>query len=223
MFCSKCGKEISEGSAFCQHCGSPTTLAGGQQQRSSSADPIINTEALNERFQDFSTKAKSAAQALNESKTRSNLFYITLALAVLECIFPLMSWVTVPLYNSIGQFFGASGDISSYSLFGYLGTVQANGSTFTLLVVLILCIGSLVAMICNVLYIWKGWKNTAGYYKFGRIASLLLVVVSLVFLVVMGFTALILRLIKITFIPFLALAVSILNQHLIKKLKSSEE
>ena len=186
MFCGKCGKEIEEGIAICPGCGSPVHSSQAGQS------PVINT-----------------------SNTRSSVFYLTLALAVLECVFPFMPWVKVPLYNAIGNFFGASSDISSHSLFGYIGTIQ-DDSTFTSVVILVLCIGTLVGVVFNVLYIVKGLKNTGKYGKFGRIAALLMCIVSAIFLIVMGLSTLIIRLVKITPIPFLLLVVSFLNGRLIK-------
>lgn len=187
MFCDKCGKEIKEGTGFCPACGAPVTSSGRQQK------------------------------IFSFDQTRGNVFYVTLVLAVLECIFPFMTWVTVPLYNSIGSFFGASGDISSYSLFGYTGTIQ-DQSMFTSVVILIFCFGTLAAIICNILYIIKGWKNVKGYGRYGRTAALLMMIVSLAFLAIMGLTALLLKLIKITAVPFLLFAASLVNYRLIKKL-----
>lgn len=220
MFCSKCGKEISNGGAFCPNCGAPVDPAKARQTTRSS-EQTVHADLLNEKVQDFSGRAKNMARNLNESGTRSVWFYVTLVLAVLECILPFQSWVTVPLYNSIGSFFGMGDDISSYSLFGYVGTLNSTpgGDMLTIVLVLLLCFGTLITILFNILYIWKGCKNKAGYHKYGSIAAVLMTLISLVFLVVMGFTALIFKVIKITSVPFLALAVSIANIILIGKVK----
>lgn len=216
MFCNKCGKEISEGSTFCPHCGSPL-LPGENQQKTAASEQIINTEAVNKKLQDFSNKARNISQNFNGSETINNKVYITYIIALLECIFPFMPWVKVPIYNAIGNFFGASSDISSYSLFSYTGTIQ-DQTTFTSIMILVFCLGTIIGIICNILYIVKGWKNTCVYHGLGRTASFLMIIVSLAFLIVLGFTTWILKLIKITVIPLLLLIASVLNFRLIKTL-----
>lgn len=216
MFCNKCGKEITEGSTFCPSCGSPV-LPEKRQQKTAPSEQIINTEAVNKKLQDFSNKAKNISQNLNGSETINNKVYITYIIALLECIFPFMPWVKVPIYNAIGSFFGASSDISSYSLFSYTNTIQ-DQTTFTSVMILIFCLGTIVGIICNILYIVKSWKNTCIYHGLGRTASFLMIIVSLAFLIVLGFTTWILKLIKITIIPLLLLIASIFNFRLIKTL-----
>lgn len=199
MFCNKCGKEIENESTFCPNCGS--AVISGQ----------------NKKLQEFSNKAKNITQTLNDSETINSKVYITYALAVLECILPFMPWVKVPLYNALGSFFGASSDISSYSLFGYIGTIQ-NPTSFNSILILIFCIGTLVGIICNILYILKGLKNTCISHRLGITASLLMIIVSILFLITMGFMTWILKLIKITVIPLLLLIISTVNRFLIKTL-----
>lgn len=58
MFCSKCGKEISDGMAFCNHCGNPvedskTTASGSMKSTAGSL------------FRSFQEKAKSVSESIN--------------------------------------------------------------------------------------------------------------------------------------------------------------
>lgn len=193
MFCKKCGKELGQETAFCPDCGAPVASTGNERQKMPSSDSVSDM-----------------------LKTKSSAFYVTLILAVLECILPFRAWVKVPLYNSIGNFFGAGSDISSYSLFGYIGTIQDNDSMFTSVFILVLCFGTLLGVACNILYIVKGLKGTGRYDRFGRTGALLMTIVALAFLIVMGLDSLIIKLIKITMNPFLLLILSIVNRNLIK-------
>jgi len=39
MFCTKCGKQVSEGAAFCTHCGSQVQAATGTIQAAAQSSP----------------------------------------------------------------------------------------------------------------------------------------------------------------------------------------
>lgn len=67
MFCSKCGKEIGEGVAFCQHCGNPVNA------------PVDATESIKNNAGSFlrsiQVKAKGVSESINtaaeEAKKKS--------------------------------------------------------------------------------------------------------------------------------------------------------
>lgn len=40
MYCSNCGKEIRDGSAFCSECGAPQAGGDGRQERAVSSGPV---------------------------------------------------------------------------------------------------------------------------------------------------------------------------------------
>ncbi len=58
MFCSKCGKEISAGVAFCQHCGNPVNTS-----KEDATDSVKNMAGS--LFRSFQEKAKSVGESFN--------------------------------------------------------------------------------------------------------------------------------------------------------------
>lgn len=57
MYCLKCGKEISEGTAFCQHCGNPVNASVPV------SEPVKNTAGS--FFRSLQEKAKNMGESLS--------------------------------------------------------------------------------------------------------------------------------------------------------------
>lgn len=57
VFCSKCGKEIVEGVAFCQHCGNPVNAS------ENASEPVKNNAGS--FFRSLQEKAKGVSESIN--------------------------------------------------------------------------------------------------------------------------------------------------------------
>lgn len=159
----------------------------------------------------------------NQLQSRNPLFYITAGLAALQCIFPFLHWIKVPVFGSLSSFFGGSSDFGSFSLFGYIFSMGNNGSNgFTTAVILVSSLTALASIVFNILYLIKGFQEKPNYYAAGRRGALMLLIATVIFLVCGGLSSLIFQIIKLTLIPCLALAAAIANRILIKKLRLAE-
>lgn len=242
MYCTKCGHELITGSNFCTQCGAPVTDAQPQTESSkspndmSSTVPHITPESRVQRSKtsgngtalrdiDFQGKMKGAANTVFQSGARDILYYVTMAIAILECLLPFFKWLRIPMYDALSNFLSGSSQFSSYSLFGAIGMLSngsGSGSTFPAVLSLILSIVAVIAIIFNIRFIAKGLKSSTTYYKYGTISALLMLVISVLFLLFMGLVAAFSLVIKITFTPWLALAGAIVNIILIQQLKVRE-
>lgn len=208
MYCPKCGAQNAEKNVFCQECGAK--LAAEAEQK------VNKTGSL-------AAKMKPAAQiSAHTIERRQVIFYVTLVIAALECILPFMKWIKIPMMQSLFGLFGEQ-DLPSYSLYGYIGTINDMGNNkVAAIVVLILSLFAIMATIFNIVFLVKGLKRKKGYYKYGRTASVLMLIVSLVFLIILGLLSLILQVIKITIAPWILLVGSVANLVLIGKVKKAE-
>lgn len=69
MFCSKCGKEISDDVKFCNFCGQPTGKDGSEQSSQSNENGTDVVGKAKEMAEAASEKAKEAAKAVAENQT----------------------------------------------------------------------------------------------------------------------------------------------------------
>lgn len=155
---------------------------------------------------------------------RDPLFYASAVLAFLQCIFPFFHWIKVPVYNSVSALFGGSSDSGSYSLFGYIGVMDSSGSgnLFMAIVVLLSCVCAVASIVFHVMYLVNGFRQKRGYYRAGKRGSLMLIITTVIFLIFGGLNSLIFRIIRLTLIPWLALAAAIANRIVINKLRLAE-
>ena len=175
MYCEKCGKEIPEGTRFCESCG---------------------------------------------GKTQNNVMrYVSIILSALSVVLPFLSWLEVPVAKGLYSLFGMEQETPTFSLFGYIfaGNQYQNEKTF--LVIAAIALVAFIGIIINVVYVIKSLKNTPKSFKYGTIGAVILTIVSFLFILIVGLTAAIFKIMKLTVMPYLTLAVSIANIVVIKKLK----
>lgn len=192
MFCNNCGKQIEDGLKFCEGCGATQVQAG-------TANSFVKTLNL---------------------QAKSGLFYATVIIAAISVVLPFCKWIEVPLFNNLSSFFGGSSNVASYSLFGYiisLGNLPINRTEAV--IILFLALIALIAIIFNATFIIKAFGGKANYFKYGTIGSIIMIIMSSLFIVVVGLVSAILKVISITAISWFALALAITNIVLIKKLK----
>lgn len=253
MFCQNCGNKISDNANFCGSCGCriirmqpdaaqeineetvenlPGIVVSQNESEwipeESEVTPDNASTAGNHREAAGHAQKKARPQfAATPQLQRSNLFYISVVLALVQCILPFWNWIEVPLYGSISNLFGGSSDFGSYSLFGYISIMNqpsyGGNDTGLAAIVLLMCFGSLIAIVLNILYVIKGFQQKKGYYKFGKISTTLSIVYTALFLLYGGFVALVFQLIKLTLVPLLSLGFAIANKILIRKLKIEEQ
>lgn len=253
MFCQNCGNKISDNANFCGSCGcriirmQPDTAPEMDEETIENLPGIVvprdesewipeESEVIPDNASTAGNLREPAGQAQKKARPqfsatfqlqRSNLFYISVVLALVQCILPFWNWIEVPVYGSISSFFGGPSDFGSYSLFGYISIMgqpsYGGNSAGMTAVVLLMCFGSLIAIVLNILYVIKGFRQKKGYYKFGKISATLSIVYTVLFLLYGGIVALLLQLIKLTLVPLFALGFAIANEILIGKLKKEEQ
>lgn len=193
--------------------------------RSSSADhtPRFKSAGKGAALKDidFQGKMKGAANTVFQSGSRDVFYYITLVVAVVECLLPFFRWMRIPMYNSFSNFLTGSDQLSAYSLFSAIGMMNYSGSAA--IVALVLSAIAVIAIIFHIRFILKGLKAAKGYYKYGTIAAILMLVISILFLLFIGLLAAFAQVIKITIAPWLTLGGAIVNLILIRQLKTREQ
>lgn len=197
MFCKQCGKELPAGALECPNC------AAGTEENPS---PAKNTD----------TAVKPV--------TNPNTFrYVSGAVALACAILPFLHWVEVPILNSLTSFFGGSGEECSYSLFGYVFSVFANSSNdMTMaLIMLVFAVVALISSVINAIYAVKCFIGKTSL-KLGKTGSVILLIMSIIFLIVVGLIAAIFKIISLTFTVYVAIAMPIANIIIIKQLKKAE-
>lgn len=210
MYCEKCGSQMADNQMYCENCGAKAehlqgTVPGNSPTMGAGDNPsVVPNPAIG-----------------NE---RSSLFYAASVLAVLECVLPFLNWLEIPAFNSFNSWFGGSNDIASYSLFGYVGTLGQTGRMdgFNRAIFTILAGGGALQIVLNAIFLIKGWSSKRRFYKYGTLATVLMLIVSLVFVTIVGLSTAIVQVVEITFVPWIALAASIANIVVIKKLKRQE-
>lgn len=166
------------------------------------------------------TGATSTVEQKNKIDSGKGLLYATIIMALISAILPFLKWVEVPALNTLSSWFGGSSDAASYTLFGYILAGDSD-STVATIVILILALVSLVSVIFNALYCIKAFQGKVGSEKYGTIGSILLLVMSVLFWVIVGTISLVIKVIKLTSTVYVAIIFSIANIVMIKKLKKN--
>ena len=169
---------------------------------------------------------KCGKETLNEKqicdecdKNNVILSYISVALAILGIILPFIKWLEVPVAQGLYSMFGMAQETPTFSLFGYIFAGSQYQSGIVYAITMILALVALIGIIFNVIYVVKTFKKKEKIYKYGSVGSGILTIVSAVFIVIVGLSAMILKVIKLTATPYITLAVSIANLIVIKKMK----
>ena len=200
MYCPYCGNPLEEGVSRCTHCGSE----------------LSKKNQISEKRVAVTMPEK---KTVTKKKSNSIFAYITMGLAILECIIPFLCWAKIPLYNSISSFLGGGNDVSNCSLFGFIGMISLIGtsagvefnSVYVLAGVGILILIAVFQIIFNVIFILKAIGRNKFRYRYTVMASVLLLLIATLFLLIMGSIAAALQVIKVSFAPWLAVVVSIAN------------
>lgn len=145
--------------------------------------------------------------------------YISVALAVAGVILPFLKWLEVPVAQGLYSMFGMGGEAPTFSLFGYIFVGSQYQSDSVYYVMLIIALIAFIGIIFNLIYAVKAFLNKPKCYKYGTIGSIILTVMSVLFIVIVGLMSLILKVIKLSAMPYITLAVSIANIVVVKKLK----
>ncbi|MEG1459412.1 MAG: zinc ribbon domain-containing protein [Acetivibrio sp.] len=199
MYCSKCGKEISDDLKYCSYCG--------------------------ERQEIKENVKKNQKENFGIGQGKEMKLYISLGISGLNCILLFFNWMKIPMMNGISNFFNGNDSGSSFSFFGYIFSLNSNtnDSFIVAIVVLVLGILGLLSIILNIAYIVSTLKQRQKHFKYGTIASWILCILSSLFLLIAGLSTAILKVMKMTFAPWLVFALSIANIVLIKKLKKQKQ
>lgn len=198
MFCKNCGKELPNGAAQCPDCTAVCT--------------------------DNPSSAKTASVTEKTVTNTKTLRFISGAVAMACAILPFLHWVEVPILNSITSFLGGSGKESSYSLFGYILSDFAASSNDMTMALIILAFGiiALISSVINVIYAIKCFTGNKTSLKLGKAGSVILLIMSILFLIVIGLIAAIFKIISLTFAVYVAIALPIANIIIIKQIKKTE-
>ena len=149
------------------------------------------------------------------------MLYVSVAMAVLEAIMPFFKWLEVPVANSLYSMFGMGQEAPAFSLFGYIfaGSQYQSGAVFAITTAL--AVTAFIGIIFNVIYIIKALKGKPKNHKYGTAGAIILLIVSALFIIIVGLICLILKIFSMTAAPYIMFAVSIANIILIKKLKKA--
>lgn len=171
------------------------------------------------KFCDNCGTATGTSIELKKAKdTGDGLLFATIAIALINAIIPFLHWVEVPALNTFSSWLGGSDTAASYTLFGYI-FAGVSDSTIATIVILVLALVSLVSVIFNAIYCVKAFQRKNGVEKYGRIGSVLLLIMSVLFWIIVGIISLIIKVIELTSTVYVAIILSITNIVLIKKLK----
>ncbi len=217
MFCPKCGTENKDGNAFCQNCGTDMRRAGQAPKT-----PIQNNTGGTgsaSQLQNMMQRVQGSGAA-----ARIPFFYITVAIAAIQALMPFMKWFEIPAVNSLYGFLGGSNNAASFSLFGLLFNGGAvGGNTVIVLISWLLCLFAFLGSVFDILYIAKGFPQKKGYYKYGKIASIMLLVISLLFVLTFGLIAAASAgVFKVKAAPWIVVISAVANLILIGQVKRAE-
>lgn len=152
--------------------------------------------------------------------SEKGLLYTTIIMALIGAILPFLKWVEVPALNTLSSWFGGSSDAASYTLFGYI-FAGVSDSTIATVVILVLALVSLVSVIFNAMYCIKAFQGKHGSEKYGKMGSVLLLIMSVLFWIIVGIISHIIKVIELTSTVYVAIILSIANIILINKLKKN--
>lgn len=166
------------------------------------------------------TGATSTVEQKKEINSGKGLLYSTVIIALISAILPFLNWVEVPAINAVSSWLGGSNSAASYSLFGYI-FAGASDSLLATIIILVLAVVAVVSVIFNAMYCVKAFKGKPNSGKYGKTGSILLLIMSILFWIIVGMISLIIKVIKLTPTVYFAIGLSIANIVLIKKLKKN--
>lgn len=173
------------------------------------------------KFCDNCGTATGASVELKKTiESGKGLLFATIAIALINAIIPFLHWVEVPALNTFSSWFGGSSTAASYTLFGYI-FAGVSDSTIATIVILALAVVSLVSVIFNAIYCVKAFQGKPGSEKYGKMGSILLLIMSALFWIIVGIISLVIKVIELTSTVYVAIILSIANIVLIKKLKKN--
>lgn len=221
MFCPKCGTENKDGNAFCQNCGADMRQTG-QAPGTPAGNKAGGGAGAASQLQDMVRKVQGSGTA-----ARVPIFYITAAIAAIQALMPFMKWFEIPSFNSLSSFLGGSSSAASFSLFGLLfngGSLgSVGGNAMISLISLLLCLFAFLGSVFDIIYIAKGFPQKKGYYKYGKIASVMLLIISLLFAITFGLVAAASSgAFKVKAAPWIVVVTAIANLILIGQVKRAE-
>ncbi len=145
--------------------------------------------------------------------------YVSIVLAVLNAVLPFFKWLEVPVANSLYSMFGMAQETPTFSLFGYIFSGSRYQDDKVYAVMLVIAFIALIGIVLNAIYVVKLFNNKPKCCKYGTIGAIILMIMSILFILTVGLTSAILKVIKLTAVPYVTLAVSITNIIIVKKLK----
>ncbi len=162
---------------------------------------------------------------INETKNYKGenkiIYAVNILLSVFTIILPFLKWIKIPVVAGLYSLFGMKESTSYYSLFGYIFAGSNYQSDTIFYVTMLLALISILGIIFLVIYIVKTINNSKKRYRYGFIGTLILNIVSVLFILVVGLTSAILKVIELTYVPYITLFVTIVNMVLIKKIKKN--
>lgn len=192
MFCNNCGVNLEDGAKFCDNCGAAAGAAS----------------TVNESYTE------------NKANSGKGLLYATIIIALISAVLPFLHWVEVPALNTLSAWFGGSSDAASYTLFGYI-FAGVSDSVVATAVICILAIASMISVIFNVIYCVKAFLGKVNAEKYASVGAVILLIMAVLFWVIVGLIALIIKVIKLTSTVYVAIILPIVNLVLINKLKKN--
>lgn len=143
----------------------------------------------------------------------------SIGLAVLCVILPFFNWLRVPLAAGLYSMFGMSEESAGHSLFGYIFAGSTYQDDTMVLIMTCLALFALIGIILNVVYIVKALTNKEKRFKYGTMGAVIINIMSVLFIVIVGLSSWLLKVMELTAVPYITWAVTIVNLVLIKRLK----
>ena len=132
MFCSKCGKEIPEGAAFCPGCGTSTNSQPVSAAPAAAAPVPAQPSVVSEVFASFLAVVKGifskdlVKTVGNQAKNTNYTWIIGIALAVLSFTFAMpvniLQGISALIKSIAGEIGGSVLKYLEYPFFAFLGT-----------------------------------------------------------------------------------------------------
>ncbi len=148
--------------------------------------------------------------------------YLSIALSAICAILPFCSWLEVPAAAGLYSMFGMSDKATKFSLFRYISSGSTYQDDTMVWISTIISLIAVIGIIFNVIYIVKSITKKEKRYKYGTIAAIIMLIVSVLFITIAGLMSVIMQIFEITFAPYILLIISIVNIIFIKKIKKEE-
>lgn len=160
---------------------------------------------------------------LTKEKKLKLLGYVSMVIAALSALMPFFKWIKVPVAQGLYSLFGMDSSDAAFSLFGYIFSNSNYQSDAVFYVSFVLALVALVGIIFNVVYVVKSLGNNEKRFKFGTLGAIIMNIVSLLFIMIVGTSAAVFKVIKLTYAPYITLALTIANLVVIKMIKKEKK